>query len=244
MAWLGPKPQFYGNQMSVAADPTVAPVQNIAPPDAFTWAEGGQRLTPDELANRRAIAQSLMKSDYSPVSSVWQGLGRVADNVLGAIDARQLDKQSDAAASRSNAVAQALLGKGGGDVAAQALVDPYLDENTRGLAKMQWERANPKPANNDTINDYNFIAQTLGPEAANNYLRNLGDPMVNMSLGGDRFISGPRSMIPGIIGGGQQGGAQPPPATLPPDFDFDAGGPSQPAAGNFRPSGNPLDPGP
>src|SRR5690606_13987109 len=126
--------------------------------------------------------------DYSPVQNVWQGLGRVADNWLGAIDARKLDKQSEAAAERSNAVAQALIGKGGSDIAGQALVDPYVDENTRGLAKMQWERANPKPTENEVQQKYDFIASKLGVDVADNYLRTLGDPLVNMSLGNDRFI--------------------------------------------------------
>ena len=37
--------------------------------------------------------------------------------------------------------------------------------------KAQYERANPKPVNNDTTADYDYIASKLGLEAANNYLR-------------------------------------------------------------------------
>lgn len=40
----------------------------------------------------------------------------------------------------------------------------------------QWERDNPAPVNNDTVADYNFIVQQLGPEYGKTYLRNRADP--------------------------------------------------------------------
>lgn len=41
--------------------------------------------------------------------------------------------------------------------------------------KEEYERRNPKPVNNDTINDYRFISETLGEEAGKQYLQNLAD---------------------------------------------------------------------
>ncbi|MFN3626745.1 MAG: hypothetical protein ACK4S3_02565 [Parvibaculum sp.] len=41
--------------------------------------------------------------------------------------------------------------------------------------KQQYEAEHPKPINNDTVNDYNFISQQLGEEAGKNYLRVLAD---------------------------------------------------------------------
>lgn len=42
--------------------------------------------------------------------------------------------------------------------------------------KEEYERRNPKPVNNDTVADYQFIVQNLGEEAGKEYLRNKANP--------------------------------------------------------------------
>lgn len=44
------------------------------------------------------------------------------------------------------------------------------------VRQQQWERANPKPTNNDTVADYEFIRRTLGDEQAQEFLRNKANP--------------------------------------------------------------------
>jgi hypothetical protein len=93
--------------------------------------------------------------------------------------------------------------------------------------RFDYERANPKSVNNDTVNDYQYIQKTLGKEAADMYLRRLGDPMVNMTLPGDNFYSGPQSGV-----GAALGGANPKPRRLGPIVDQIPGGPAS-APGGF-----------
>lgn len=49
------------------------------------------------------------------------------------------------------------------------------DEMADWQARQEYERRNPKPVNNDTINDYRFITETLGEDAGKQYLQNLAD---------------------------------------------------------------------
>lgn len=102
-------------------------------------------------------------------------------------------------------------------------------------AKQIWERQNPAPINNDTVNDYNFYASKFGTEYADQYLKDKNDPVVNIPLPGGQVFIGPRSRLDAALkGGGQASGVTPggsPPATLPADFNF--GGPTPPASGTF-----------
>lgn len=50
------------------------------------------------------------------------------------------------------------------------------DEMTDWQAKQQWERNNPKPANNDTVADFEYIKSILGEENAKKMLMNKVDP--------------------------------------------------------------------
>lgn len=75
---------------------------------AFTWGKGGRRMTPEDIARERALAARQMQSDYSPIQHWSQGLGRVADNVLGALRDRGAQKAAAANSADSMRIAELL----------------------------------------------------------------------------------------------------------------------------------------
>lgn len=196
------------------AAPPIGQTQTASSP-AFTWGAGGRRLTPEQLAAEREIAQSMMKSNYSPVQNVWQGLGRVVDNVTGALDTRRLDKQADAQAAYSDQIMQSLLGGKGGDAAAAAMVDPYASKEVQGFAGKVWDRANPK---NDTVQDYNFWKAALPPDQFEQWIANRVNP--------PHFAMGPNGQM-AMVGGWQPPVASAPsPGTVQDGYRFKGGEPA------------------
>lgn len=51
------------------------------------------------------------------------------------------------------------------------------------ITQQTWDRAHPKPVNNDTTADYDYISSKLGPEAAQQFLRVKTNPIVMTPYG-------------------------------------------------------------
>lgn len=104
------------------------------------------------------------------------------------------------------------------------------------VAKQQYERANPAPVKNDTVNDYEFLQQKLGDEAANQYLRNFAAGPVMAVEGFDAAGNPTKTFVPrGSVGGGGSFEADGPPPTRPVGRlrPITGGAPSQ-GGGTFR----------
>lgn len=214
---------------------------NQLSPMPFIWGQGGARLTPEQVLAQRAIANSKMKSDYSPVGSIWEGLGRVTDNITGALEARNLTKQDQANTAESDALLQAVMG-GGSDAVTAALTSPYASPQTQQFAKMQWERQNPKPT---APLEFERLLSASGyqpgtPEytaQANKLLQSRNDPFVTATLPTGDFFAGPQSQFAPYLQG--QGAPQPSAAPAAPVGRLTPiqGGQTPPASGGFRPGG-------
>lgn len=116
----------------------------------------------------------------------------------------------------------------------KAQLDAYSrkreDDWTDFQRQRDYEVAHPKPVNNDTSNDYAFIAEKLGPDAANQYLRNQGDPMVTIPLPNGQVYSGPRSGLAASLGAGASAGRSgPQPGMIEDGHRFKGGDPANPA---------------
>lgn len=204
------------------------------PQGGFVWGQGGAQLTQDQLAERMEMARALSAPDFSPVQHWSQGVGRVAQNVLGALDERSLGKQQ----GQVNADAQARIIAALGKDADLAPLFTGGDKVAAALAGDVFNLRNPKPS---TAQPYRFednagnvwqVGPTGQPE------RIFTDSVPKYYIQGDQAIQIANPFLQG--GGDQSVSGMGAPDTLPPDFDFGEGGSA--SAPNSFPSGNPLEP--
>ncbi|WP_260598284.1 hypothetical protein [Sphingomonas endolithica] len=165
--------------LATLPDGTATPPQSL--PGAFQWGEGGQRMTPDEIASRRSLAQQQMAAgmDFSPVGHWTQGMARVAQALVGSLEARKLDKASEANAAQNRSIASLLTGGNATAAdAAAAAVDPYASEDTRKLGMLQYQRLTPKPQEPSDLQQrveyLDKFKPGLGRDYASNYAANGG----------------------------------------------------------------------
>lgn len=184
----------------------------------FVWGQGGARLSPEQLAEQQDAARQQAQGDYSPVGSVWEGLGRVAGNVTGALDSKRLGKEAVAATADRDAQIAALLGPNADPRLAAGLGS--ADPRVAGVAEALFKASQPKTQN---PTDFQQMLQAGGvmpgtPEyAAQNLARaqSLSDPLVTVSLPDGGIFNGPASQLAAVLkGGGQASGVAPgmPPA--------------------------------
>lgn len=96
-------------------------------------------------------------------------------------------------------------------------------QDQKGLWEYQqeYERANPKPVNNDTVQDYEFIRQTIGDDAARKYLENKASPprLIQLPDGRWQYVDNQQP---------QQQAAPPQPGTVEEGHVFKGGDPADP----------------
>lgn len=100
-------------------------------PESFVWGAGGARLTPEEIASRRKVADALalQASDgtFAPgtrgaAGIATQGLAKMSKGLLAGVMQNRADSASQANADDNKAMITALLSGGGAQAAAAAPV--------------------------------------------------------------------------------------------------------------------------
>jgi hypothetical protein len=198
--------------------------QQVTPPDGQGFGMGGPQMAPQQPQQPRQGRHGLMHTvgRIGDALALLGGRDPVYSTMTAQDDARLAEQETQAALE-----AYAANPNDQGSFATLLMRNPDLALKIRaGLTG--------EAANNDTVNDYRFIEERLGADAANQYLRNLGDPMVNMTLPGDRIYSGPRSGLGQALQG--QAPARPVGRLTPID-----GGAQTSAAPPFGVSGDRLD---
>lgn len=203
-------------QPKTGLDPILSPGGGIgggmAPSAPFVWGQGGAQLTPEQLANQRMIAESLAQSDYSPVQSWTQGLGRVLDNFDGSQRLKKLDRQQ----MEANALAQEQILKAlGPENADLAGIIRSGDRNAISLVDNIYKARNPaKPAPTEFERALSASGVQPGtPEwqkAMATKVQNTLDPWTTIVSGGES-LSGRQSLVDAALngrgGGPASGGA-------------------------------------
>lgn len=87
------------------------------PSESFIWGSGGRKLTPEDVARERKIAEAMLAAgiDFSPVAHPLQGFARLAQALSGKIrEGRANRAESEGRAGASSAFSSLLSGFGGG----------------------------------------------------------------------------------------------------------------------------------
>ncbi len=95
----------------------------MAVQDFFTWGEGGAKLTPEQLAQRRLVLKALKdkEGDTSPVQHWTQGLARVADALGNNFEENRLGKaETELGEYNSGIISSLLSGNAGASPAVPA----------------------------------------------------------------------------------------------------------------------------
>lgn len=104
--------------------------------------------TPKSIERKRKMAEAMLANgiETSPIASPWQGAARMAQALVGGLGSRKADKQE---AEGSMAAKEALIkALNGGDNAAvaDAVSNPFTDNNSIPFLKDRYSQLNPDPS--------------------------------------------------------------------------------------------------
>lgn len=193
------------------------------PEEAFVWGHGGMKMTPQQAAMMRERGQSRMRGDYSPIQHWTQGLARVADNLLGAAEAKRADSAMQEGAEADRALMEAMVGGEIDDATiARALMDPNVGDGVKQFAGMEYKRRMPGKAPAPTEIEKLMMARGIQPgtpewnRALDAAITGKTDPFTVLQTGTGTFM-GPQSLVQQALQGGGGPTSGPPASSVPPE---------------------------
>lgn len=181
------------------------------PSDAFGFGQQPQTGTPPFSPGPPMVdPMPAAPTKWAAGGAGWDALGGIGDTLMTLSGAPNLV----AAAQQNQQQRQQMQQFGRAQAARQQEQQQGRQFDWQDwVAKQQYERANPAPVKNDTVNDYEFLRQKLGDEAANQYLRNFAAGPVMAVEGFDAAGNPTKTFVPrGTVGSPQPSAAPSGPA--------------------------------
>lgn len=208
----------------------------------FVWGSGGRRMTPEEIAMQRQLAeqQRMAAADYSPVGHWTQGLARMSQGLFGGLRERRADRAEEANVAENNAITKALIegmsseeGLGQSEVMA-ALLNPNSSPEVRQVAGMAWQGMQPPEPPKPTEFERLLMARGIEPgsedwnTSLDRFIAGKSDPNITVTLPGGGIFVGPQSELSTVLQGGASQPAAPQPGTIEDGYRFIGGDPANP----------------
>lgn len=117
----------------------------------FTWGDNGEQVTPDEIDQRRQLAQSLMQQSQQPANYWTQGVANMVNSFLGGFERGRANKEQRQNEDYNKSLTQSLVGGGQGaqqqPIAQTQSPAPASDPLTAALTNPQTGVSSPASQN-------------------------------------------------------------------------------------------------
>lgn len=159
----------------------------------FMWGRGGARLTPEQIAREREIAEAMGVVDTSPVDHWLQGAARMANAAVGKIKEGRASKAEAQNATAKQGIIAGLLGGMGGGAGAFPAAPSDGNPTVSDYADTRVKMAAGEGA--DAIRQ-GLVARGMQPHVADAFVMNFQD-----ESGLNPGINEANPIVPGSRGG-------------------------------------------
>jgi len=151
--------------------------------DLSVWGDGGQLVTPDDVAQKRALAQALIGQSQQPANYWSQGVANMVNSFLGGFENGRADKAQAGIDDYNAKIVQGLFGNKNTQ-AAQAAAAPTIAQAPSSATPPDYGTSSASP-----------VAHAIGQNMA---VDSFTDRLANAESGGDPNAANPASSARGL----------------------------------------------